>query len=83
MHKRKIDDITNESDDIVQSIISYRSSLYEIMYNLENEKNKIRELLNKLDKKLYKICKHNWIIDTSEYDPCRTLKICSICNCNR
>ena len=48
------------------------------LIEVKNTKSNLEEEIEKLEQKLYKICKHQWIIDRSNYGE-KTEYICTEC----
>jgi len=48
------------------------------LIEVKNTKSNLEEEIEKLEQKLYKICKHQWIIDRSNYGE-KTEYICKEC----
>lgn len=66
-----------------ESLVNKRNTLI----NIKSELNSIIKIYNinirNINNNIQKSCNHNYIRDEYDYDPCRTLYICSICGKNK
>jgi hypothetical protein len=60
--------------------IKNRKCIRTVMYRLMRHVDKLKIMDTEITKRIEKNCKHNWVIDSSTYDPCRSYRTCTICD---
>ena len=82
-NKRKHTEIEKDDDNTEEMVKFLREreiNLNTIRWRLYEEMESIKKEINKVSDLLYKICDHDWEIDTSRFEPCGpTPKICHKC----
>jgi ribosomal protein L2 len=66
-------------DEMVRLVNEQAEITYEAQTIARKENKKLQELWQKLQDN----CEHEWEVDRTQYDPCRTVRICKICRMNR
>ena len=60
--------------------INLKNNLNKVRYELLNNARQLEIQINELTKKIEMLCKHNWVIDKTVYDPHQSHYVCTICN---
>jgi hypothetical protein len=81
--------IDNEISDVIHNFLEKngndddlkkRDCIRTVMYALMRSIDRIKIMENTITQTIEKNCKHNWVLDRSTYDPCRSYHMCTICD---
>lgn len=68
-----------ETKKLLDNCNSIKNQIYKLELTIEE----LKRQLNNTEKNLFLSCKHIWILDTMEIDPCKKCFICKNCNLSK